>query len=108
MQSKITPYTLTDAATVAVDWNNSVNQSVTFAGNRTFTFSNPIAGGTYSITIVQDGTGSRLATWPSAVKWAGGSAPTLTTTASRADQITFYYDGTYYRDIAIKKDFNLA
>src|SRR4051812_18419030 len=101
MQSKTTPYTLTDAATVAVDWNNSVNQQVTFAGSRTFTFSNPVAGAIYSLKITQDASGSRLATFPSTVKWAGGSAPTLTATASKTDVIYFMYDGTNYLDVAI-------
>ena len=108
MQSKTTPHNLIDAATVAVDWNKSVNQQVTMAGNRTFTFSNPVAGSFYTLKITQDATGSRLATFPAAVEWAGGSAPTLTTTASRVDIITFYYDGTDYFDVAIKKDYNLA
>ena len=108
MHSKLTPYALTDGSTIAVDWNQSVNQTVTVAGNRTLTFSNPVAGETYTIKITQDATGSRLITWPSTVKWAGGSAPTLTTTAARTDQVTFYYDGTNYLDVSIKKDFNLA
>jgi hypothetical protein len=107
MQSKTTPYTLTDGATVAVDWNNSVNQQVTMAGNRTFTFSNPVAGSFYTLKIIQDSTGSRTATFPAAVEWAGGSAPTLTTTASRVDIITFYYDGVNYFDVSIKKDYTI-
>ena len=107
MQSKLTPYTLTDAATVAIDWNVSQNQQVTLAGNRTFTFANPQAGQTYSVKITQDATGSRLVTWPSTVKWAGGSAPTLTTTASKTDRITFYYDGTYYLDQDVVKNHTL-
>src|SRR3954462_11296620 len=98
MQSKTTPYALTDAATIAVDWNNSVNQSVTVAGNRTFTFSNPTAGAIYSVAITQDAVGSRTITWPSTVKWAGGSAPTLTTTASRTDVVYFMYTGSFYVD----------
>jgi hypothetical protein len=105
MQSKVTPYTLTDGATVAVDWNNSVNQVLTPGGNRTLTFSNPIAGATYSLKIVQDATGSRTLTWPSTVVWAGGSAPTLTTTALYADVIVFYYDGVKYRDQSINKNY---
>src|SRR3954471_7795433 len=105
MQSKTTPYALTDAATVAVDWNNSVNQYVTMAGNRTFTFSNPVSGAIYRLTIIQDSTGSRLATFPSSVKWAGGSAPTLTVTAAYRDVLEFYYDGTYYRDVSINKNY---
>ena len=46
--------------------------------------------------MVQDGTGSRTATWPASVKWPSGTAPTLTTTASSVDIVSFYYDGTNY------------
>lgn len=95
MQSKTTPYTLTDGATVAVDWNNSVNQEVTMAGNRTFTFSNGVAGSTYTLKVIQDGTGSRLATWPASVKWVS-AAPTLSTGAADIDLLRFYFDGTSY------------
>lgn len=108
MQSKLTPNTLTDAATIAVDWNKSQNHVVTLGGNRTFTFSNGKAGHTYSLVITQDGTGSRTVTWPSSVKWAGGSAPTLTSTAGKSDRITLYFDGTYYLDQDITKNHTLA
>jgi hypothetical protein len=107
MQSKTTPYALTDGATIAVDWNNSVNQSVTMAGNRTFTFSNPVAGSIYSITITQDGSGSRTATWPSTVEWAASTAPTLTTTAAHTDQFFFYYNGSVYFQLTKNLDFTL-
>jgi len=56
---------------------------ITMTGNCTFTFSNPPASGTgggFTLILTQDGTGSRTATWPASVKWAGGTAPTLTTT----------------------------
>jgi hypothetical protein len=108
MQSKTAFYSNTDAATVAMDFNNGVNQKVTVAGNRTFTFSNPVEGAIYGIMITQDAVGSRTITFPSTVKWAGGSAPTLTTTASRSDVIYFMYTGTYFIDIAIVKNHNLA
>ena len=107
MHSKLTENVLTDGATVAVDWNLSQNQKVTVAGNRTLTFSNPVAGEVYSIKIKQDATGSRTITWPPAVKWAGGSAPTLTTTAGRTDLIVFLYDGTNYLDVAIRANLNI-
>src|SRR5438105_1999186 len=97
--------TLTDGATVAVDFSISNNHQVTFAGSRTFTFSNPQAGEIYCVKIIQDATGSRLATWPSTVVWAGGSAPTLTTTALYNDMVYFLYDGSKYRDVAIVKNY---
>src|SRR5436305_1870388 len=96
-QSKSSFTTLTDAATIAVDFNVSDNNVVTLGGNRTFTFSNPTAGTLYCLKLIQDGTGSRLATWPSTVVWAGGSAPTLTTTALYNDMLYFIYDGAKYR-----------
>lgn len=88
-------FSLTDAATVAIDWNNSNMQSVTLGGNRTFTFANPKSGSTYVLLIKQDATGTRTVTWPT-VLWAGGVAPTLTVVANKTDIITIFYDGTSY------------
>ena len=46
---------------------------------------------------MQDSVGSRTATFPASVKWAGGTAPTLTTTATTGtDILTLFYDGTNY------------
>ena len=42
-----------------------------------------------SIIITQDGTGSRTCAWSSQFKWTGGTAPTLTTTASAVDRIDY-------------------
>jgi hypothetical protein len=108
MQSKTTPYALTDGATIAVNWNNGVNQYVSFAGSRTFTFSNGVAGSIYSITITQAGSGSYTATWPSTVEWPGGTAVDLTDTVGRTDQVFFYFDGTYYYQMAKNLDFTLG
>src|SRR3989344_2189573 len=59
--------------------------------NCTFTFSNPAASCTtsyFTLLLKQDG-GSRTATWPSTVLWAGGSAPTLSTAAGAYDTVSF-------------------
>jgi hypothetical protein len=90
-------YSLTDGSTIAVDWSNGATQSVTLgATGRTVTFANPVAGQVYRLIIKQDSTGSRtITTWPT-IKWAGGSAPTLTTAASKADIVTLLYDGASY------------
>jgi hypothetical protein len=76
-----------------IDWNAGNVQYVTLTGDCTFTFSNPIAGARYCLMLKQDATGSRLATWPAAVLWSAGTAPTLTTTAAKVDIITFIFDG---------------
>lgn len=73
---------------------NGTVQTVTMTGNCTFTMPTNVAGKSFILIAVQDGTGSRTATFTS-VKWAGGTAPTLTTTATTGrDILTFVADGT--------------
>jgi hypothetical protein len=88
--------TLTDGATIAWDLDVSPVASVTIDGNRTINFSNARAGGTYILKVKQDATtGSRLVTWNANIKWAGGSAPTLTTDTNGEDLFTFIaFDST--------------
>lgn len=69
-------------------------QILTLTGNCTFTFPTATAGRSFILFLKQDGTGSRTATWPAAVKWPGGTAPTITSTASKADKYVFTADGT--------------
>ena len=56
------------------------------------TFINPTTeavGQSGSIVITQDGTGSRTAAWGNQFKWAGGTAPTLSTAANAVDRIDY-------------------
>lgn len=80
---------------ITISFANASAQKVTMTGNCTFTFTNPVTGGTYYLRLVQDGTGSRTYTWPAAVKWSGGTAPTGSG-ANKIDLVTFYWDGTSY------------
>ena len=81
---------LTDGATITIDMADSNNFSVTLGGNRTFANpSNDTAGQSGSIFITQDGTGSRTASWGTDWEFAGGTAPTLTTTAAASDRIDY-------------------
>ena len=87
--------TLTDGATVT--WNASTQQvcKLTLGGNRTISApTNGVAGQFISLTVIQDGTGSRTLTWNSAYSFTAATAPTLTTTASQGDLFVFKYDGT--------------
>ena len=70
--------------------------NLTLTGNCVLTFPTPAAGGQFTLLLKQDATGSRTVTWPSTVRWAGGTAPTLTATAGRTDVVTFLSDGTYW------------
>lgn len=80
---------LTDGATInsAITGNNVF--TVTLGGNRTM--ANPTGanvGARVLYVVTQDGTGSRTVTWGTMFGWAGGTAPTLTTTAAHYDVIT--------------------
>ena len=74
------------------DWDLSSNQVcfVTLTAAAVFDApTNQVDGAFYSITLIQDGTGGRTASWNSVFHFAGGTAPTLTTTASAVDILVF-------------------
>ena len=81
---------LSDGATITPDFADSNNFSVTLGGNRTLANpSNLTAGQSGSIFVSQDGSGSRTLAYGSYWDWVGGTAPTLTTTASKIDRIDY-------------------
>jgi hypothetical protein len=72
--------------------NGNVFRASLNANITTLTISNPSGtGNACSFTLIfnADGT-ARTVTWPAAVKWPGGTSPTLTSTASRSDMFVFY------------------
>ena len=84
--------TLSDGSTITVDLDSGIHHTVTLGGNRTFgdpsSTSNAI-GQSGSIFIVQDGTGGRTAAFHSDYKFAGGTAPTLSTAANAVDGLDY-------------------
>ena len=77
-----------------IDLANGSVQILTLTGNCTFTFPTATAGKSFIMLLKQDATGSRTVTWPAAVKWPSGTAPTITSTASKLDKYIFTADGT--------------
>jgi hypothetical protein len=101
--------TLTDGATITWDVIDSPVAKVTLAGNRTLSApsgTTPIAGQFISLTVIQDATGSRTLTWNSVYEFTADTAPTLTTTASKADLFVFKYNGTVWLEVG--KNLNLS
>jgi hypothetical protein len=90
------PSAITAASTTTIDLSTgnvfTVNMGLNIA---TLTLSNPVVG-TYLIKFVQDATGTRDVSFPTAWKWAGGVIPSLTNTANKLDIVTLIYDGTTY------------
>jgi len=86
---------LTDAATITADFSLANNFSVTLGGSRTLANpTNLVAGQSGAIWITQDGTGSRTLAYGSAWDFTGGTAPTLTTTASARDCLVYSVQST--------------
>ena len=84
----------TDGATITFDLDSGNKQRVTMAANRILALSNPDGAQAFTLRLKQDATGSRTVTWFATISWAGGSAPTLTTTANKADAFVFVRTGT--------------
>lgn len=92
----IQTYTPSAAGTATLDLSKGNIHHITMpAGNITIALSNGVAGQCFIIRILQDGTGSRTVTWFTTIRWAaGGTAPTLTTTASKVDTVGFEITGS--------------
>jgi hypothetical protein len=96
---------LTDAATIAVDLSAGINFSVTLGGNRTLgNPTNTTNGKSGVIYLTQDGTGSRTLAYSSNWKFAGGSAPTLTTTAGATDMLFYQVKSATFIYAMLVKD----
>lgn len=84
---------LTDAATITSDFATANNFSVTLGGNRTLgNPSNLVAGQSGIIVITQDGTGGKTLAYASNWKFAGGTAPVLSTAANAVDILAYYVE----------------
>jgi hypothetical protein len=78
-------------ANVTVDLAAGNVQMLVLSANTTVTFTGATNGVACSVSLYvsQDTTGGRVVTWNNAVKWPGGIAPTLTTSASGTDLLIF-------------------
>ncbi|MGY8962552.1 MAG: hypothetical protein ACKVKT_03240 [Rhodospirillales bacterium] len=89
--------------TIDLDMNTGNSFAVTLTENATITISNPPATGKYgqlTVKIIQDGAGGAYTvTWPAAVKWPSGSAPTMTVSNDAIDEFSLRTTdaGTQYR-----------
>lgn len=73
------------AALTLPDVFDATMHRVTLTADCALAFPDPVAGKSFSLWLVQDGTGSRTVTWDAAADWGGSSAPTLSTAAGAVD-----------------------
>lgn len=92
-----------------IDLNDGSVFKLTLDGDVTLTISNPKAGAdSFTLILIQDGSGSRTVTYPASVKFQGGVTPTLSTGAGDIDMLTFvtYDGGTSYLGTTAGLDFS--
>jgi hypothetical protein len=97
---------LTYNATQTWDTDAAQDATLTLTGNVT-TFSAPtnqVAGSYYSLRINVGSGPYSVSAWNSVFKWPGGTAPTLTATASAIDLFVFRSDGTNMELIGQSQD----
>ena len=88
--------TLADGANIIPDFTTSNNFEVTLAGNRTLNNPTGVTTGQSGVIFVkQDATGSRTLGVQTHWQFAGGTAPTFTTTANAVDVIGYVVYGPY-------------
>lgn len=85
--------TLTYGATIPWDMSNGLCAKVTMTGNGTLQITNPVAGSTGVLKVIQDLNGSRTLALPANSKAPGG-AISWSTAAYAVDTLAYYYDGT--------------
>lgn len=99
-----TLYTANTSTAITVALTNGTVQQLTLTGNATITMPTATAGKSFVIMLKQDGTGGRTVTW-STVVWPGGTAPTITSTASKQDIFSFFADGTSWYGATIGQNY---
>lgn len=99
-----TPYSANSSTAITLALTNGTVQIITLTGNATITMPTATSGKSFIMYLKQDATGSRTVTW-STVKWAGGTAPTITSTASRQDILSFFADGTNWYGVIVGQNY---
>jgi hypothetical protein len=82
---------------------NGTDQVITLTGTATITMPTATAGKSFLLKL-KTGAGGYTVTW-STVKWPGGTAPTLTSTASRMDIFSFFADGTNWYGTTVGQNY---
>jgi len=99
-----TLYTANTSTAIAIALTNGTVQQLTLTANTTISMPTAVAGKSFIIMLKQDGTGSRTVAW-STVVWPGGTAPTVTTTASKQDIYSFFSDGTNWYGVTVGQNY---
>jgi hypothetical protein len=97
-------YTANSSTAITLDIvTNGTDQVITLTGTATITMPTATAGKSFLLKL-KTGAGSYTVTWTT-VKWPSGTAPTLTSTASRMDIFSFFSDGTNWYGCTVGQNY---
>jgi hypothetical protein len=99
-----TVYTANSGTAITLDLANGTFQNITLTGNATITMPSAVAGKSFLLLLSQDATGGRTVTW-STVVWPSGTAPTITSTASKRDIFSFFSNGTSWFGVTVGQNY---
>jgi hypothetical protein len=88
-----TTFTANSSTAITVDLANGTVQVITLTGNCTITMPTATAGKSFTL-LLKTGTGGFTVTWSATTRWPAGTAPTLTSAATKLDKFVFTSDGT--------------
>ena len=104
------PTLTTGLGQIVWSWQQGNKLDITLSSgsqNITFDTGHPLGGCNLTLKITQPSSGSAgtVGTWGATgggydIKWAGGSAPTLSTANNAIDILSFYFDGATYFGVA--------
>jgi hypothetical protein len=99
-----TPYSANSSTAITLALTNGTVQIITLTGTCTITMPTATSGKSFILLLKQDATGSRTVTWTT-VKWPSGTAPTITSTASKQDIYSFFADGTNWYGTTVGQNY---
>ena len=85
--------TVGSSASLSLTTGTFLTATLTASTPCTFTMPSAVGGKSFILKLIQASSGMTTATFTS-VKWPGGTAPTITATASAVDILSFVADGT--------------
>lgn len=99
-----TPFSANSSTAITIALTNGTVQIITLTGTCTITMPTAVSGKSFIMFLRQDATGNRAVTW-STVNWPGGTAPTITSTASKQDIYSFFSDGTSWYGVTVSQNY---
>ncbi len=88
----VDPFLVSTSVTTSYTVLTTGNSRLTLTNSSTLAFSGAPASNSvrnFTLTVVQGGSGSNVITWPGTVKWSGAASPTLSTSTTAIDVLSF-------------------